>query len=359
MSAHSQHGPHRMAGPEKSTDPLELRLAASWPPEAWRDLTAVVAVSGGPDSVALLLALAALRAAGPAEGRLVVGHCNHGLRPGEDQADEDFVRGLCDRLGLDLEVGQLRVPEAAQDQGDGIEAAARTARYEFLQDLAERTGARHVATGHTADDQAETMLHNIVRGTGLAGLAGIARSRALGPAVTLIRPLLEFRRSELLAYLARREEDYRLDATNRDISFTRNRIRHDLLPRIERDYNPGVVEALVRLGKLAREARDVIATVVEDLYDVAVQKRGQAAVEIRCDLLADRPPHVVRELLILVWKKQGWPLQSMGHDQWERLSEMLRSPQASPERQSLPGGVIAERIRAKGQDERLLLARGG
>src|SRR3569623_1408931 len=165
---------------------FERRLAEDWAPSDWSDLTVLVAVSGGADSVALLRGMAALRRSGP--GRLIVAHFNHALRAAAAE-DERFVVELCRELGLVCEVGRSRVAERAAECGDGVEAAARHARYEFLQATADRLGARYVATAHTADDQAETILHRILRGTGLAGLSGMSRSRPLGQAVPLLRPM--------------------------------------------------------------------------------------------------------------------------------------------------------------------------
>ena len=140
-------------------------------------MTVLAAVSGGADSVALLRAVAALKTGGA--GRLCVAHFNHKLR---DQADEDqqFVVALCKQIGLSCETGASDVAQLAANEGEGIEPAARRARYEFLKQAAGRVGARFVLTAHTADDQAETILHRIIRGTGIAGLAGMSRSRRLG-----------------------------------------------------------------------------------------------------------------------------------------------------------------------------------
>src|SRR5262249_48782964 len=134
---------------------------------------------------------------------------------------------------------------------DGVEAAARQARYEFLAKTAHECGARYIATAHTADDQVETILFNVLRGTGLAGLAGIPRMRTLNESTTLIRPLLDFKRSEIISYLATLNQPYRDDETNQLLDYTRNRIRHDLIPILERDYNPRVRESLLRLAQAA------------------------------------------------------------------------------------------------------------
>jgi tRNA(Ile)-lysidine synthase len=178
--------------------PLEQQLVASWPPGGWNEVTVLLAVSGGADSMALLRAMDAVHAGPP--GRLGVAHFNHRLRGADADADEQFVVEQCQRSGRTCHLGRRESlsPDAG---GDGIEAAARAARYAFLQEVAHRIGARYVVTAHTADDQAETILHHILRGTGLAGLSGIPRTRPLGEAVTLIRPMLDISHDDVLDYL--------------------------------------------------------------------------------------------------------------------------------------------------------------
>ena len=154
---------------------FERSVARAWEPGLWCDTTVLVAVSGGADSVALLLALWGVSAQG--SGKLMVAHFNHRLRGADSDADEQFVDSLGRRLGLTVEMGRARQP--ITPGGDGIEAGARDQRYQFLREVADRAGARYVVTAHTANDQAETLLHRIVRGTGVAGLAGIPFTRTL------------------------------------------------------------------------------------------------------------------------------------------------------------------------------------
>ena len=341
---------------------FENRLAETWAPLDWGSVTVLLSVSGGADSVALLRAMAALRTAQQANqpGRLVVAHFNHQLRGDASDTDETFVAELARELGLPCEVQRGDPTQLEASGGDGLEAAARHARYDFLGKMAQKWGARYVATGHTADDQAETILHRIVRGTGIGGLAGMARARTLGSAATLIRPLLGFRRAEIIAYLDDLGQSYRTDESNVDTRFTRNRIRHDLLPQLAEQYNPAVVDALLRLGTLAAESQEVIDRLVDDLHTRCVaQPHGEAfRVEIDATALRDRPIYVVRELLLAIWREQGWPLQSMGFTQWDLLAEMLLAPDeedaASPPRKKMfPGGIVAER-----QGDTLVLWRG-
>ena len=328
--------------------PFEERLAREWPPRHWRDVTVLVAVSGGPDSVALLRGLAKLHHSGDdarSPGALCAAHLNHQLRGDDSADDQQFVVDLCRDLGISCEVGRVELAGALTPSGGGLETAARQARYRFLEQVAERCGARYVALAHTADDQAETILHRIVRGTGLAGLGGMAPVRPLGHA-SLVRPLLGFRRNELLDYLADLAQPFRIDQSNADPRFTRNRIRHDLLPRLAREYNPNVADALLRLGTLAGELHAWTAGYVEPLLAACrLAAASGEGVLLDSRRLHSEPAVLVRELLMVLWRRQDWPMQQMGFDQWERMAEMVREsgePSSQCRRHTFPGGILAE-----------------
>ncbi len=351
-------------------------LEHAWPLAAWRDVNVLLAVSGGADSVALLRAICAIAAnetsAGqtstdggpgsvPKQPRIFVAHLNHGLRGEESDADEAFVVELCQQLNVACEVGRSNVAQQAAEQGDGIEAAARAARYVFFEETAKRVGARYVVTAHTADDQAETILHRIVRGTGVAGLAGIAKHRELCDGVALARPLLKLRRADVLSYLTELDQPFREDTSNLDNRFARNRIRHELLPQLEADYNPSAVEAILRLGRLAGEAQQVIDVEVDRLSESLVLEQTPTTVRLRLAALSTAKGGVsdflVRELLLSLWRKQQWPLQQMTLAHWEQLAEMIRG-KAAPAAVSLPGGIAAKKeVGAKNEGEQLLLTR--
>ena len=329
---------------------FEQKLAADWPAERWRDVTVLVALSGGADSVALLRAMHALKTEGA--GQLVVAHFNHHLRGDASDADQHFVVALCETLQRELVVGHA--PRGTAPVGsDTSEATSRAARYAFLQEVAERRGARYLVTAHTADDQAETILHHIFRGTGLAGLAGMPRARALAAAVTLVRPMLETTRVEVLGYLASLGQDFREDSTNRDLQFTRNRIRHELLPLLQRDYSASVVESLLRLGGLAADAQRVIDSLITPLLQRSLIDSDATCVTLDCRELADQDRHLVRELLIAVWRRQAWPLQAMGFAQWNLLADMALASPRDPDlrKQVLPGAITAQQ-----RGEQLVLA---
>lgn len=322
-------------------DEFEQRFQHGWPVESWRNVTVLLAVSGGPDSVALLRVMHALRPPRCA-GRLIVAHANHQLRGAESDADARFVRALCNELGVTCEIGSLEI--ARLDTSDGLEAAAREARYAFLAATANRHGARYLATGHTADDQAETILHRIVRGTGLSGLAGIPRVRPLNEMTTILRPLLSMRRKEVLGYLSRIGQSYCVDATNVEAEFTRNRLRNELLPLLAREYNPAVFDALLRLGQLAGDAQTILRARAGELREAAVKPLAPGGWQIDAAALAGAPPYLVREMLIELWQASQWPLQSMGLAQWQILLEMMPpADSGAPAKQVFPGNILAER----------------
>jgi tRNA(Ile)-lysidine synthase len=205
-----------------------------------------VAVSGGADSVALLLLLLELRE--KLGTVLSVVHFNHKLRGKASDADEAFVAKLAAKHGLEFHADHRDVAKMASREHINLEDAGRRARYQFFELLADDGLITRVATAHTSDDQAETVLAHILRGTGLAGLGGIRPV-----AGRVIRPLLEFRRSELRAYLLARKQSWREDASNQDTSRMRARIREKLLPLLEKEFQRAAVEHLTTLARIASE----------------------------------------------------------------------------------------------------------
>ncbi len=288
----------------------------------------VVAVSGGADSVALLRALCQVGV-----GPLTVAHLNHRSRGAESDADEAFVRDLAAGLGLDFRAKS----EDVAARGGNFEEAARRVRYEFFAEVAAGIGAAWVATGHTADDQAETVLHRLVRGTGIQGLRGIAASAVTAnppTAPVLIRPLLTVTRADVLAYLAELGQPFREDLSNADPHFTRNRIRHELLPLL-RTFNPEVVTALSRLANHAAEAHEVITAHAAAVLVRAERPRVGSTVILDAPRLGTSPA-VVRAVLRLVWQREQWPLAEMGADAWHRaVAVALGSTLAC----DFPGGI--------------------
>lgn len=327
----------------KSRTGFESKLAENWPPYDWQDVTVLVAVSGGADSVSLLRGLVAVKSRGL--GKLHAAHLHHGLRGPEADQDLQFVERLCQNLDIPSHIGWADTQTIASKRGDGIEEAARTARYEFLKTTAEQIGARYVATGHIAEDQIETILHRVIRGTSVAGLGGIPRVRSLSPAVSLIRPLLTFRKTEINDYLTALGQVYCNDTTNSDLQHTRNRIRNQLLPELKSIYNSNIDQAILRLGELATSAQAVVDRQVESLWQQVVDNHSSDSVRVDVREIGQSDHYLVRSLFVRIWREREWPRQSMGYKQWDNLARLAYASQCTESHLALPGRVTVERRR--------------
>jgi tRNA(Ile)-lysidine synthase len=314
---------------------LAGRVRAFFAEHGLIDTTGVVAVSGGPDSMVLADVLMGLLRRGELR-RLTVAHLNHQLRGDESDADESFVRGHFDVETVTDRVDIARLAAAAQQN---LEEAARDARYRWLSEMARRAGAGWVATGHTADDQAETVLFRLLRGSGLQGLSGMPPRRPLAEGIELIRPLLDVRRSEVLQYLGENKLPFRTDTSNADPRFTRNRIRHDLIPHLQQ-YNPAVVGIVGRLAKQARGVQTELAARAKDLLATAELPRAGIVLVFRIDALAGQSEHLVAEVFRQVWRRESWPLDAMGYEDWQHLVAVLAG---SCQAWEFPGRVRAQR----------------
>jgi tRNA(Ile)-lysidine synthase len=296
----------------------------------------VVAVSGGADSVAQLRALDSLQV-----GPLVIAHLNHRLRGAESDADEQFVRDLPARLtDVRLAVRRAEVGAIAAEASENLEAVARRERYRFLADVAIEHGIGRVATAHTANDQAETVLHRLIRGTGLQGLRGIATRRRLCPGVELIRPMLDVTRTEVLEYLAELGQPYRDDRSNLDVRFTRNRIRHELLPLLESSYNPNIVMQLCRVAKQATESFSAVRRQARQLLRACELPPAGMMRVLDAERLRAAPRDLRREALRQLWQREGWSRDRMRYTDWDRLAAVAADELTAVD---LPGKIHARR----------------
>lgn len=314
-----------------------------------------VAVSGGADSVALLRLLEGLRES--LGITLVVVHFDHGLRGAESEADARFVAELARVRGLEFLLDREDVAAAAARHKWNLEDAARRLRYAFFERLIAEGRVTRIVVAHTADDQAETVLGHMLRGTGPAGLAGIYP--VAGP---VVRPLLRERREDLRSYLRQLGQDWREDPTNLDLRRLRARIRQQLLPLLERDFSPQVVSHLGGLARLAREEEAFWAALVEDRFRALVHANGEN-LEIRIrDLLAPMAlAPSVRPDRVAPRNAEPTPLRALTERLVRRLYQELRgdrrgltashveqvirlaSQSTSGRRVELPGSIVVER----------------
>lgn len=224
----------------------------------------VVAVSGGPDSVALLHILHAIASRSEQCLSLVCAHINHGFRPEESREEAEFVEGLAKRLGVPFELGNLHVPSYMEQSGKGTQLAAREKRYEYLHAVAEKYEAASIALAHHADDQAETVMMRILRGSGASGLAGM-RMKRREHNVNLIRPLLRTYKTEILQACQESGIPYRIDSSNLQNKYARNAIRLDVLPFLGQ-YNGQLAESLNRLADTLSEEDDYMQQATHQAY---------------------------------------------------------------------------------------------
>lgn len=307
----------------------------------------VVGVSGGADSVALLAALHQLSLA-PGRGyKLIAAHLNHQLRA-EAEKEEQFVGDLARRMGAGWESRRCDVTAQARRGGEGIEQAGRRLRYEFLRQVAERLSAGYVAVGHHADDQVETVLFRLFRGTHLRGLCGMAACRPLGSGgVKLIRPLLSVSRAEIEEFCRRNKLAWCTDASNEDVKFRRNFIRHELLPLLRSRVNPQLDAAILRMAESFQEIeRHLAGEGQEVLAEAGGQPLagGEAAVVLDRKTLARQTELIRRYAIRAALERAGVPMGAVGSEHLAALARMAEG--AGPTAQELPGGWSA---RASGE----------
>jgi tRNA(Ile)-lysidine synthase len=226
-----------------------------------RHVRLVCAVSGGVDSLVLLDTLAMLAVRHGMD--IIIAHCNHQLRGTASEQDMEFVLETARRYGFAVYAASVDVARYAEKQRLSVETAARALRYQFLEFVAYKTRAHAVCTAHTMNDSVETFMMNLLRGSGLSGLAGIALARPFGQVSTLVRPLLDIRKDDLVAYAHASGLVWREDESNALTQFKRNKIRHELLPMIEAEYTPAFMDVVQRTSHLLREADAVIGKTAE------------------------------------------------------------------------------------------------
>jgi tRNA(Ile)-lysidine synthase len=300
----------------------------------------LVALSGGPDSVGLLHLLRLLAGRGALE-LAGVAHLNHGLRAAAED-DERFCRKLADTLGAPIRTERADVRALAREWHTSLEDAGRRARYAFFDRAAESLGAAAIATGHTLDDQAETFLLQLIRGAGPRGLSSIRPT-----AGRVCRPLIEVRRAELREWLDAGEIAFREDESNRDPAFTRNRVRQRLIPLLQQEFSPGIVEVLGREAAIAREDEAFLESQAIESA-AAVVLANERVVEIDVSALRSLHPAIASRVIRMSLARLA-PDRFIGFDHVEALIDLARRPVGSAV--SLPGQE------ARRSGDRILLQR--
>lgn len=304
----------------------------------------VIGVSGGADSIALLHGICEINRFQGQPWRIHVGHLHHGIRGTSADEDAQFVRDLAASLDLPVTVEQADVPALAKARQRSIEEAAREVRYAFFERICLHTESRHIVLAHHADDNAETVLHRILRGTGLRGLAGIAPVRPLSPGsdIVVVRPLLKLHKDEIAAFLRERNLPWREDHTNTQTSLTRNRIRHEILPMLEDKVNRQVREALIRLAEQARLTDAYLAETAQRTLETLMISRTDCELTLNLPALLKRSKVIRAELV-----RQAFLWLRVGEQQIDRRHVMsvlrLAEQGVNNKRINLPGRLTVAR----------------
>lgn len=310
-----------------------------------RGATLVVACSGGPDSTALLHALVALRPG--LNLQLHVAHLNHDFRGQEAEDDARFVGCMAKRLGLSSTIDEADPMAYQRERGiSSFEEAAREVRYRFLTNLAHTINADAIALGHTADDQAETILMHLIRGAGLPGLRGMQeltpwRDSPKGRTAILYRPLLEATRHETRTYCLELNIPFREDSTNSSLRFTRNRVRHKLMPALKK-YNPRVGEALIRTGRAASESLNFLDEQLNALWPELFSKEGKK-ISLDATALKDLHPYLLGMALRRAYAEARGSLRRLSESHVKSMLALSQGPVGK--NIHLPGGLAMRSTR--------------
>jgi tRNA(Ile)-lysidine synthase len=318
-----------------------------------REGKVLVAVSGGPDSVALLQAMHEL--AGKFQITLLAGHLNHRLRGEESDGDAEFVRQFCHERAITCVIDCVSDSDLQPKQSH-LESQARLIRYQWLEKIASQEKCRWIMTGHTMNDQAETVLHHLLRGTGWRGMRGIAPSRRLSllesagdqvisaelplklrHSLVLLRPLLTTTRVEVLEFLEQRQIRARTDSSNDDPRFMRNRLRHQIMPVLDLLVNRQAVRHLAQLSERARRIYPLIRRSAQLLLKKATLPVADGVFVLDQRVLSQAKGDTLQEALLQLWQRNGWPSGQMNAARWHEVMDVCRLQRP---RVDLPGGIV-------------------
>ena len=252
----------------------------------------VLAVSGGPDSMAMLNILNELKNDGVIDFSFCVAHVNHMIRE-EAKDDEEYVKNYCKQNGIDFYSKSIDVRKLANNNKVGTEEAGRYVRYKFFDEILEKTGSNKIVIAHNKNDKVETMIMNIMRGSGITGLKGIEPKRE-----KYIRPLIECERVEIEDYCEKEKLNPRIDKTNFENTYTRNKIRNIVIPYVKKEFNPNIIETLNRLSELVVDEEKYVEKQIEKVYKELLDSENEK--EITLDLKNfNKQEKVIKSRIIL------------------------------------------------------------
>lgn len=298
----------------------------------------LLAVSGGADSTALLYAVAALKAEGVLNAELLCAHINHQLRGTEAERDEDFVVAQASELNLPIVAKRVDVRSFARRSKLSIETAARKLRIDCLVGIAKTSNCKWVATAHQKNDNAETILHRLLRGTGFRGLGGIRPVQVFRQDIKFVRPLLCVRREEIIEYLKERNLKWRTDHTNYDCTYRRNYIRHRLIPALQQDCTGSIVEGLFELSRSAQRFYSLVCSCAEKVWPVVAECGGDS-LKLGIQSFLIQPPSVRVELVRRSLAILGGGEGDLTRGHFETVSQ-LAEQRIGNKRVELPGGFV-------------------
>ncbi len=280
----------------------------------------LIAVSGGPDSMALLHVLIELSQVLSFD--LTIAHLDHGLRGSDSEKDAKFVKKRALSLNIPFYIEKKDVKSYKKKHRLSLEEAARRVRYDFLDDISAKTRCSKIALGHNADDNAELVLMNMLRGSGPLGLSGIPPVRDK----KYIRPLIEITRSEITEFLTNKNIKYVIDKSNKDIKFTRNRIRHNLIPLLKADYNPEIIRALNRFSSVLREDEKWMKSLIEAMYGDLVIKKEPGHILIDIKKILRHEKSAIQRIIRKGIKDVKGNLKGITYDHIIKIADFIKIP---------------------------------
>jgi len=295
----------------------------------------LIGLSGGPDSIALLRAL--LKLGSKFSLTICVAHLDHGFRGEESRADRKFCEDLAKKLGLEISCEEIDVPKVAKEKGLSPEEAARFERYDFFKRVAAAKKITKIAIGHNRDDQAETVLMRVFRGSGMSGLGGISPVKTMG-GLTIIRPLIEVSRREIEGFVKDNGFEVRHDSSNDKTLFTRNRIRRDLIPYLEKNFNANIKEILANTAENLRSENEFLEKLTRRKFKSMSKRSDSSEIVIDIKKFKKQTAALRKRILRTALEDLKGNLRRLTYQHWKEMDELVEKRPGNSI-VDLPGGI--------------------